>query len=282
MVSSADVVLIVAPYDSGRREWRMGAGPRVLARAIRERLTRRGVHVHEVEVEPEGSELEIAASFQLYRRIAREAAGARAAGHLPVVLAGNCGSTLGAVVHHDAGATSVVWFDAHGDFNTPETTTSGFLDGMGLAALTGRCWTALTATIPGFAPVDPRDVLLAGARDVDEAEQALLDAAGVTRLGAVPDHPMRAAMRRWIHVRHDHALHVHLDADVLDRASVGAANAYACDGGYTVDALLAAADAIEHVRLAGLSIASYDPTCDATGAVRGAVVEFVERLLLEH
>src|SRR4051812_25147018 len=106
MASTADVVLIVAPYDSGRREWRMGAGPRVLARAVRERLTRRGLHVHEVEVEPEGSELEIAASFQLYRRIAREAAGARAAGRLPVVLAGNCGSSLGAVADDGASPTT--------------------------------------------------------------------------------------------------------------------------------------------------------------------------------
>ncbi|MGI8721069.1 MAG: arginase family protein [Geodermatophilaceae bacterium] len=44
----------------------------------------------------------------------------------------------------------VVWFDAHGDLNTPETTTSGFLDGMPLAALTGHWWTGLAASIPGL------------------------------------------------------------------------------------------------------------------------------------
>jgi len=63
----------------------------------------------------------------------------------------------------------VLWFDAHGDFNTPESTLGGFLDGMALAIATGRCWTGLAATVPGFTPVAEENVVLVGARDLDRA-----------------------------------------------------------------------------------------------------------------
>jgi arginase len=88
---------------------------------------------------------------------------ARRADRFPLVLGGNCGVALG-VVAGLGGDARVVWADAHGDFNTPETTLGGFLDGMGLATLTGGCWTAITATIPGFAAVPDDHVWLLGAR----------------------------------------------------------------------------------------------------------------------
>ena len=69
---------------------------------------------------------------------------------------------------------SVLWLDAHGDYNTPETTTGGFLDGMALAMLTGRCWRAMTAQVPGFEPVAEKRVVMFGTRDLDSAGGELL------------------------------------------------------------------------------------------------------------
>ena len=79
-------------------------------------------------------------AFELMGAIAAEVARATADGELPIVLAGNCTSSVGTVAGLGSARVGVVWFDSHGDFNTPETTTTGFLDGMAVAILTGHCW----------------------------------------------------------------------------------------------------------------------------------------------
>src|SRR3569833_2381396 len=136
--------LSLAPSDSGRRDWRMGAGPTDLLRhGAAERL---GAEV--VTVAESGYE-------EVQRAVAEQARRAGADEVAPIVLAGNCGASVGVVAGLAArDDLAVVWLDAHGDLNTPETTTSGFVDGMGLAMLTGRCRT----TVPGFRPVPDEHV----------------------------------------------------------------------------------------------------------------------------
>jgi arginase len=122
-----------------------------------------------------------------------EAAWAR--GALPVLTASDCSiciATLPAVVAREPEA-HVAWIDAHGDFNTPATTPSGFLGGMCLAAACGR-W---DAGRPGT--VDPARVHMLGVRELDPGEQEEADAAGLS--AEVPEGV---------------PLYVHLDTDVLD------------------------------------------------------------------
>ena len=78
----------------------------------------------------------------------------------------------------------MVWFDAHADFNTPETSPSGFLDGMAVAILTGRCWRSLAAQITGFEVVPESRVALVGIRDLDPPEADALAASRVRRIGS--------------------------------------------------------------------------------------------------
>jgi len=124
------------------------------------------------------------------------------AGEAPILLAGDCTiamATLPVLARRDP-AARVVWLDAHGDFNTPATTGSGFLGGMCLAAACGR-WDG------GFAgALDPRRVVLADARDLDAPEREELDRAGVA---IVPPAGVAAAVR-------GERVFVHLDFDVLD------------------------------------------------------------------
>ena len=124
-----------------------------------------------------------------------------AAGELPVLTASDCSiciATLPAVVEHEPDV-HVVWLDAHGDFNTPETTESGFLGGMCLAAACGR-WDAGRG-----GTVDPARVHLLGVRDLDVGEQAEAEAAGLS--AEIPDGV---------------PVFVHLDADVLDPSVMAA------------------------------------------------------------
>jgi arginase len=91
------------------------------------------------------------------------------------VIAGDCNMTVAVAAGlGPGGRTGVVWLDAHGDLNTPETDASGHLDGQGLAMLAGRCWAAHTASRRNSPRSPDYCVLLAGALDLDEPERALL------------------------------------------------------------------------------------------------------------
>jgi len=104
-------------------------------------------------------------------RLASEVAETVAAGDLPLVLGGDHSIAIGTTggVSREA-ETGIVWFDAHGDFNTPTTTPTGNVHGMGLAALLGVGEFADTDWAP--APdVDPENVALVGLRSVDGSER---------------------------------------------------------------------------------------------------------------
>jgi len=125
------------------------------------------------------------------------------AGRFPVLLAGDCSiatTTLPTVARH-APEAYVLWLDAHGDFNTPDTTPSGFLGGMCLAAACGR-WDAGLADDA----VDPAQVIMCGARDIDGGERVLLESAGVRNV-----RPSQLA-----DMVDGEQVYVHLDLDVLD------------------------------------------------------------------
>ncbi|TIS72728.1 MAG: arginase family protein, partial [Mesorhizobium sp.] len=95
-------------------------------------------------------EREIGTGFAVCNVVSGEVRIALDNGRFPIVLAGNCLTSAGAVAGE--GADAIIWADQHGDLNTPETSTSGFLDGMALATALGLCWRRMAAQIPGFKP----------------------------------------------------------------------------------------------------------------------------------
>lgn len=157
----------------------------------------------------------------------------------PIVLAGNCNSCLGTLAGIGQSQVGVVWFDAHGDFNTPETTLSGFLDGMGLAMATGRCWQALLGTIPGFHPIPETNVVHIGARDLDPEEERLLQQSEVEmiRLGEDANRVHKAIELSLDKLREKVTkVYVHVDMDILDPGEA-IANHLAVPGGLSVNAV---------------------------------------------
>ena len=148
----------------------------------------------------------------LYEEVARAVAADAGLGGCPVVLTGDCAISLGIMAGlQRAGADpGVVWFDAHGDVQTPETTASGYLPGMPLRLLTGYR-PELIATRLGLRPVPEQRIVLAGARDLDPPEAAYLDGAAIRRREvaalAAADLP-------------GGPLYVHVDLDVIDGAAL--------------------------------------------------------------
>jgi len=261
------VALIAVPFDSGRRGERLGAGPvRLLDAGLARRLTAAGheVQIHTAEPPADAWQAEIGTTFALARAVSALVRRATADGSFPLVLSGNCGpAALGAVAGLGP-ATSVVWFDAHGDFNTPETTVGGFLDGMSLATLAGRCWTQLAGSIPGFHPVPEGAVVLVGARDLDPLEAEALAGSALRRVavgGLREQLPAALATLR----RLKPAAYLHLDLDVLD-PSEGRVNPYAAPDGLTRAEVEWAIKAIGGaLPLRAASLTAYDPAGDSDG-----------------
>lgn len=279
-MNAPPIDLVVVPYDSGRRGWRMGGGPLALIEhGVADRLRALGLDVRVVDVELAGGAAgDQHAAYELAADVARAVRRARTERRFPLVLSGNCNSSLGTVSGLGASA-GVVWFDAHGDFNTPDTSSSGFLDGMSLAILTGRCCASEAARIPAFHPVAEETVVLVGARDLDDAERPMLQSSGVRQVavGAATSEALAAAVESWPASASE--AYVHIDLDVLD-ASEATVNEYAAAGGLTLPDLLACIDAISaHVPIGAAAITALDPTADGEGRALAAAIAVIEQIV---
>jgi len=129
-------------------------------------------------------------------------------GERPVSIAGDCCTTIGVLAGLQRAGIhpQLLWLDAHGDFNTYETSPSGFIGGMPLAMIVGRGDQTLVQAA-GLMPLPETDVILADARDLDAEESKAVQTSGVrhvTNIEALPQQITTAA------------LYVHLDVDVLD------------------------------------------------------------------
>jgi arginase len=277
-----DIHLFSVPYDTARSGERMGAGPEhLLASGAAERLRSRGhgVRVDRIALSNDDFPAEIRTAFELQRAVAVGVRRAAADGTLPIVLAGNCNvAALGTLAGLRARNVGVLWFDSHGDFNTPDTTIGGFLDGMALAMATGRCWIQLLERLPGFEPVASSNVLLLGARDLDPLEASLLVESRVTLLqpGEVDAGlaPALGRMRRRVR-----DVYVHVDLDVLDPATHGRANAFAAPDGLTVDQVVSALRiTARRFRVRGAALTAYDPAFDGDGRMCRAALALLEAL----
>jgi arginase len=106
---------------------------------------------------------------------------ARADGRFPITLGGDHSISLGSIAGAAVGRTlGILWIDAHGDFNTQETTPSGNIHGMPLAASCGLGDARLVNLVYPGPKVDPGHIALLGVRDLDDAEKALLREQGVS------------------------------------------------------------------------------------------------------
>jgi arginase len=274
--------LVTVPYDSGRRGFRMGAGPQALLRAgLLQQLRAAGYEAELVPVEATGATRdELSTAFDLAGKVARVTRASRAAGRFPLTLSGSCFSTVGAFASVAGDGTGLLWLDAHGDVNTPETSASGFLDGMAAATLLGWCHAERAREILPAALEESR-LMLAGTRSLDAPESAALQQSAVGTLSPadLKDSGATAAALDTF-TAGLRSLYLHVDADVLDPHQVGRANSFASPGGLTtlevIDLVKAAG---RRARIEGMTVSAYDPAEDTDTAVGGAVIEIITAAL---
>jgi len=281
------IQIIQVPYDSGYKEARQGAGPaRFLQHQLDQVLEADGHRVEISQIEAQSDfTTEVVTAFELNRLLAVAVGTAIKAGFFPLVLSGNCNSCLGTMAGIGTARLGVVWFDAHGEFNTPETTLSGFFDGMPLAVATGRCWVSITRTIPNFSPVLDSNVILVGACDLDKAEQRQLEHSDLkcVRTGQLGEAAIRKGIEAALIDLRDRVsgIYLHIDMDVFD-VNGGAANHFGASGGLSPDFMVEAVALVKkHVTVRGCGIASYDPAFDPRGTFLEAGMRCIRKIISE-
>jgi arginase len=231
------VSIIGAPCGFGASIAGVDLGPAAMRVAgLRQRVAGLGYEVRDLgdlrmecsaEPPPPGEKLrflrEIASACQ---QLAADVKKVLEGGELPIVLGGDHSIAIGSV----AGVTSffrprgetvgLIWFDAHADMNTPETSPSGNIHGMPLAVLLGFGAAELTG-IEGFSPkLDPRFCAHIGARDVDPGERELIRKIGIRffTMREIDERGMSACMDEAIGIasKASAGYHVTLDVDALD------------------------------------------------------------------
>lgn len=207
------------------------------------------------------------------RAVAEAVHAARSEERFRLVLAGNCLPASGAVAGEQA--DSIVWFDQHGDLNSPEISAYGFLDGMALAVTLGLCWKPMAAAIPGFRPIRQSRCILFDARDLDPDEKALLARLSVWHI--LIDRALEQTEKMI--VSRAERLHVHLDLDVHDPALL-AVNRYSAAGGPNPEEVRKAlAELFQVAPVSGLTISAYDPAVDPTRKSPAAVLGLLTKCL---
>ncbi len=169
----------------------------------------------------------------------------------PVVYAGDCMASIGVLAGLERKGLfpTVYWFDAHGDFNTSETSPSGFLGGMPLAMITGRGDLSLLEAV-GLTPIPDECVILSGARDLDPKEAEAIAQSGLQQL----------SVREVAHaVPPGGPLFVHIDVDVVNPQEMPAVSCPATGGPGVAAVRVAMIHLAATDRVVGLSVGAPDP-----------------------
>jgi arginase/N-omega-hydroxy-L-arginine amidinohydrolase len=168
------------------------------------------------------------------------------------MLSNTCSASLASlpVVAREYPDAVVLWIDAHGDFNTPLTTDSGYLGGMVLAGACGL-WDSGHG-----AGLRPEQVVLIGARDIDPAEHELLCAAGVRIIS-----PKEATPARVLHAINGAPIWIHIDWDVLEPGFLPAD--YSVPDGLIPSQIKALFEALPIEQIRGIELAEFNASTDA-------------------
>jgi arginase len=206
-------------------------------------------------------------------------------GCMPAVLGGDhsvaIGSTagLGSWLRKKDERMGLIWFDAHGDMNTPETSPSGNIHGMALAIALGLGDPDLTG-IAGFKPkVDPSNAVLVGPRSIDDEERKIIQHAGVQvfTMRDIDERGMRAVMEDALRIALEGAagLHVSFDMDCID-PSFAPGTGTTVPGGVTYrEAHLAMEMVADSKKLLALDLMEVNPVLDEHNQTATLAVELL-------
>ena len=300
--SSRTIALVGAPTDIGAGHRGGSMGPEALRVAgIETALRRLGNEVIDMgnltgPVNPQ------AAPVQGYRHLAETAAWCRgvrdavyqamAGGHMPILLGGDHSLAIGSIAgiatfcSEQAVPLSVLWLDAHADFNTPDTTPSGNIHGMPVAVVAGEGPPLLTELGHATPMLDASRIIQLGIRSVDRIEKQLVVQSGleVHDMRRIDENGMRRTMEQILDrvARTGGHLHVSFDVDFLD-PSIAPGVGTTVPGGPTYrEAQLCMEMIYDSGLMRSLDIVELNPAYDDRNKTGKLVIELVESLFGEQ
>jgi arginase len=265
-----DISLIQVPSHAGDERHPSSPGPRRLIEAGAVGLLEDHGHRVTVELAERSGPFRDTAhsSARVNRMVAAAVRQAVAAGAFPLVLAGSCVTAHGVLAGFDHAGCGIVWIDAHGDFNTPETTVSGFFPGMSLAVITGDCYRGYWAQIGDSTPVAGEAIVMFGVRDVSpEAERDRLERSGIQVVGwrdGRPQGDFLASLETLATRVGDVYLHIDLDGFAPEVAP-GVVDEPAPGGLSIADGETIIRATAERFRMRAATLATFNPEFDRDG-----------------
>ncbi|WP_375455328.1 arginase [uncultured Methylobacterium sp.] len=292
MDTPARIAVLGAPVEVGTSEPGAVMGPAALRTAGLVRALRALGHAvaDHGDLTPDGpaDAVGLPAVAAWTRALSRRVEAILAAGDLPLVVGGDHSLSLGTVegaMRHCAAAGRplfVLWLDAHADFNTLETSPSGNLHGMPLAALCGEPGLSSLFSDPGRAPLDPTRVHLFGLRSIDAGERALVAArrVEVTDMRHIDEFGVVAPLRRSLErvAAAGGHLHVSFDIDVLDPGLAPAVGTTVPGGATFREAHLIMEMLHDSGLVGSLDVVELNPFLDERGRSARVLVELVASL----
>lgn len=289
----SQIRLIGVPLDLGQARRGVDMGPSALRYAgINDRLRRLGYALEDDgniaapvrdTLPPRGGLAYLPAVIQVCHDVYQAGRAALQAGTIPLFVGGDHSIAVGTIggVSHDE-AVGVVWVDAHGDFNTPESSPSGNLHGMPLATLFGlgdADWVNLGRPGPKLAA---ENIILIGIRDLDQAERLMLKESGVGiyTMREIDERGMAPVVAEALaRLSHLSRLHVSLDMDSLDpREAPGVGTPV--PGGLTYrEAHLLMEILADDGRIGSLDVVEINPILDAGNHTAKIATELIASLL---
>lgn len=289
------VAVIGAALDLGTTRRGVDMGPSAIRYSgLSERLTQMGVDVVDggnvATTMPEIAAVKheraryLPAILATCAHLARKVVQYTEEAHFPLVLGGDHSIAMGTLAglhkaHGSAGG--VIWVDAHGDANTPDTTPTGNVHGMPLAAALGECGFELE----GFAPppwIDPSRVALVGIRQLDEGEKALARKLGlnVLTMAEIDRRGIAGVMHKALDIAAGPGfVHLSFDMDALEPEIAPGVGTPVRGGLSYREAHLAMELVAESRQLTSLEIVEVNPILDHANATGALAVELVASAL---
>ncbi len=285
------VAIVKNPYSGSRSGPELSEGPGILEKGgLVDMLSDLGCTVDkatDVQLTPEEDK-----DYGVWHRLGlanghlRKAVAANEKeGFFNVGLLANCNSLMGMLAglqHSGPGRRplkiGLIWIDAHGDFNTPETTLSGMLGGMPVAVSAGLCLTRLRLK-SGLEPALPtRTIVMVGVRDTDPLEQELIDRSDIEMISVEDIRNLSDNIHHQLErlSRLTDKIYIHIDMDVLDPKEVSGHSLTVPDGPTSEELTAALKLMFKYRKASALGIASYPAGRDDDGLSMKAAYRLIE------
>ena len=262
--------LLLVPYSLGQDENRgAGASPlRYVQAGIEQAFSESGltVTVERIQQDEPHSDPR-SASIAVNKKLAQAVKQTLLVGDFPLIVSGSCDVSLGILAGFDHSHTGVIWFDAHGDFNTPETTRSGFFGGMPLAIVTGHCYQDLWTYIGNSIPIPETQALMVGVRDLDPQERVRLEQSAIKVITCDKLQQVEQATEGMFSLNgfasNARDVYLHVDIDVVDPQEAPGVDYPAAGGPSAQEVEHALGTIVKHFSIKAAALTAYNPERDS-------------------